>query len=62
MVYAPNAPYSFVGGSDWYGAVIGSVMTSMGGTTIHYDRQLQNSAYMLGNYTLGSFTWKKYQY
>jgi Tfp pilus assembly protein PilX len=62
LIYAPNAPYSFAGGSDWYGAVIGSLMTSMGGTTIHYDRQLQNSAYMLGNFTLGSFSWKKYQY
>jgi Tfp pilus assembly protein PilX len=62
LIYAPNAPYGFTGGGDWYGAVIGSVLTDMGGAHIHYDRQLQKSAYMLGNYTLSSFTWKKYQY
>jgi Tfp pilus assembly protein PilX len=62
LIYAPNAPYSLTGGSDWYGAIIGGVLTDMGGTHIHYDRQLQNSAYLLGNFTLGSFTWKKYQY
>jgi Tfp pilus assembly protein PilX len=62
LIYAPDAPYSFTGGGDWYGAIIGAQLTDMGGAHIHYDRQLQNSAYMLGNFTLGSFTWKKYQY
>ena len=60
VVYAPNASYSFTGNSDWYGSVIGAQMTDMGGTSIHYDRHLQKTDYMAGNYSLSAFTWKKY--
>jgi Tfp pilus assembly protein PilX len=60
LLYAPNASYSFGGGGDWYGAVIGQTLTDMGGAAIHYDRRLQNSSFILGNYFLSSFTWKKY--
>lgn len=60
LLYAPNATYSFAGGSNWYGAVIGAAMTDMGGTAIHYDRQLQNQAFTVGPWTLNSFSWKKY--
>jgi hypothetical protein len=60
LVYAPNASYSFAGGSSWYGAVIGNVMTDMGGTAVHYDRELQNAALTVGPWTMDSFSWKKY--
>jgi len=56
---APNASFSFGGGS-WYGAVIGQTLTDMGGAAIHYDRELQKTAYTVGNFMLSSFTWKKY--
>jgi Tfp pilus assembly protein PilX len=60
LLYAPNAAFSFAGNTDWYGAVIGKDMTDMGGTAIHYDRQLQNSAFTVGPWMLDSFSWKKY--
>jgi Tfp pilus assembly protein PilX len=61
LLYAPNAAYSFnSAGGNWYGAVIGATLTDMGGAGIHYDRHLQNSDFILGNYMLSSFTWKKY--
>jgi Tfp pilus assembly protein PilX len=60
LVYAPNSSYSFGGGSNWYGAVVGSLLTDMGGTAIHYDRRLKSEGYVAGPYTLGSFSWKKF--
>lgn len=60
LVYAPNCTYSFAGNGDWYGAVIGAALTDLGGAGIHYDRRLQNNAFVVGNYFLSSFTWKKY--
>jgi hypothetical protein len=60
LLYAPNASYSFGGNSDWYGAVIGGALTDMGGASIHYDRRLAANAFVVGPYTLGSFSWKKY--
>jgi hypothetical protein len=60
LIYAPNATFSFGGNADWYGAVIGADMTDMGGTAIHYDRRLQNSALTVGPWMLDSFSWKKY--
>jgi Tfp pilus assembly protein PilX len=60
LLYAPNATFSFAGNSDWYGAVIGKDMTDMGGTAVHYDRRLKNSAYSVGPWMLDSFSWKKF--
>ena len=60
LLYAPNASFSFAGGSDWYGAVIGKDMTDMGGAAVHYDRTLQNKSFTVGPWMLDSFTWKKY--
>jgi hypothetical protein len=60
LLYAPNASYSFGGNGDWYGAVIGASLTDMGGAAIHYDRRLASTAMMVGPYSLGSFSWKKY--
>jgi hypothetical protein len=60
LLYAPNAAFSFAGGANWYGAVIGKDMTDMGGAAVHYDRQLQNKSFTVGPWMLDSFTWKKY--
>ncbi len=60
LLYAPNATFSFAGNSDWYGAVIGKIMTDLGGTAVHYDRKLKDKAYTIGPYMLSSFTWNKY--
>ncbi|MCU1342243.1 MAG: hypothetical protein JWN92_1666 [Candidatus Acidoferrum typicum] len=60
LVYAPNATYAFTGGSDWYGAVVGNALKDMGGTAVHYDRNLRKSGYTIGNWMLDSFTWSKY--
>jgi hypothetical protein len=60
LLYAPNASFSFTGGSTWYGAVVGKTMTDMGGAAIYYDRRLNDSGFTIGNYTLDTFSWKKY--
>ena len=60
LLYAPLATFSFGGGADWYGAVIGASLTDMGGAAIHYDRRLGGTAYTISNYMLDSFTWQKY--
>src|SRR5262249_25977749 len=43
LVYAPNAGVTFSGGADLYGAVVAGMIKDMGGMSIHYDRNLQNS-------------------
>ena len=60
MVFAPNADVAIVGGSDFYGAVLGKTITDTGGTNYHYDRSLQDDFFIVGNYMLSAFTWKKY--
>jgi hypothetical protein len=61
LLYAPNASFSFnSAGGNWYGAVVVANMTDMGGATVNYDRHLKTSELMVGPYTLGSFSWKKY--
>lgn len=41
-VYAPNAPVNLTAGTDFFGSIIGSTVTSSGGTSIHYDTNLPN--------------------
>jgi hypothetical protein len=41
-VYAPHALVNFSGGSDFFGSIVGSTITSSGGTAIHYDSNLPN--------------------
>jgi len=57
LVYAPNAGVTLIGGSDFYGAVVGSTIYDQGGTKIHYDVNLESWAYTEGNPTMTSFTW-----
>src|SRR5262249_44059791 len=40
ILYAPNAPVSLHGGSDWYGAMVVGTLDDSGGVAIHYDRSL----------------------
>jgi Tfp pilus assembly protein PilX len=60
MVYCPNADVSIVGGSEFYGSIVGAGVTDQGGTHFHYDRRLQNDFLVAGNFMMSSFTWKKY--
>ena len=40
ILYAPNAPVSLHGGSDWFGALVVGTLDDSGGVAIHYDRSL----------------------
>jgi hypothetical protein len=60
LVYAPNASTAFTGGGNFYGAVVSGVITDMGGSHIHYDRNLDREALTAGNPTLSAFTWRSF--
>ena len=60
VIYAPNAAVSLSGGSDWYGSAIGNTVNVQGGTGVHYDRELNKTAYTVGNWMLDSFNWSKF--
>jgi hypothetical protein len=60
LVYAPNASVSFTGGADFYGAVVAGKITDMGGASIHYDQNLNNSATTAGNPVMEAFNWQSY--
>lgn len=60
MVYAPAASLSLSGGANFYGSLLGATVTVTGGTRIHYDRQLSQTYFTVGNYMLNAFSWKKY--
>jgi hypothetical protein len=57
LIYAPKATASFSGSGDFYGAVVAGKISDMGGASIHYDRNLDRTALMAGNPTMGAFTW-----
>lgn len=61
MVFAPNANVTLVGGSDFYGEILGATVTDTGGTHFHYDRSLKKKGYAPSNYMLSAFTWRKNQ-
>jgi Tfp pilus assembly protein PilX len=61
VIYAPNAPVTLSGNGTIYGSVIGSQLLANGNpVTIHYDRNLSNKLFTVGNWTLDTFTWSKY--
>lgn len=60
LVYAPNATAQFVGGSQFYGAVITKKGTDMGGMHIHYDRQLLRLMQTASSPMMSSFNWKSF--
>lgn len=64
-VYAPNAPLSLSGGSNWYGSLIGSTINDSGGVSVYYDRELGSSSTStpiatVGNFMMDSFSWSRY--
>jgi len=60
VVYAPNAPTTLSGASAWFGAVVGLTLTDSGGGAFHYDRALQNTLLIGGQFYPISFTWSKF--
>jgi len=61
VVYAPNSAVSIGGGGDFYGAIIGSTVDNSGGTSIHFDRSLQNQFLSgVGGYRCIGFSWSKF--
>jgi len=60
MIYAPNSAITLSGGSHFYGSILGAQVVDTGGTAFHYDRSLQDEYFIVGNYMMSSFTWKKY--
>jgi Bacterial Ig-like domain (group 3)/MBG domain (YGX type) len=47
-VYAPNAVVNLSRGSDFFGAIVGCIVTNTAGLRFHYDRNLPNI--LAGNY------------
>ena len=60
MIYAPNSTVTVAGGSNFYGSIVGSEVMDNGGTHFHYDRRLAGDYFVVGNYVMSAFTWKKY--
>ena len=60
MVFAPNADVELVGGSDFYGEILGATVSDSGGTHFHYDRSLKKKGFAPSNHMLSAFTWRKY--
>jgi hypothetical protein len=40
VLYAPNAPVTISGASDWYGALVVGTLNATGGVGLHFDRSL----------------------
>jgi PilX N-terminal len=59
MVFAPNADVQLVGGSDFYGEILGATVSDAGGTHFHYDRSLKKKGFAPSNPMMSAFTWKK---
>jgi Tfp pilus assembly protein PilX len=60
MLYAPNATVTTHGNSDIFGSLLAAQVTSAGTPRFVYDRHLQATFKVLGNYAMTSFSWKKY--
>lgn len=61
VIFAPNSPVTLSGNGTIYGSVIGAQLLANGNpVTIHYDRNLSNKLFTVGNWTLDTFTWSKY--
>jgi hypothetical protein len=59
MVFAPNADVQLVGGSDFYGEILGATVSDAGGTHFHYDRSLKKKGFAPSNPMMSAFTWRK---
>ena len=64
-IYAPNSPISIIGGSTFYGSLIGSTVSDTNGANIYYDTQLGGNPSAtqiatVGNFMLDSFSWARF--
>ncbi|HYT65969.1 MAG TPA: pilus assembly PilX N-terminal domain-containing protein [Vicinamibacterales bacterium] len=59
-IYAPNAAVTMHGTADIYGSILSRSFVDTGGATVHYDRRLATKYFVIGNYVMSSFSWKKY--
>jgi hypothetical protein len=59
-IYAPNADFNLYGTQALYGSVLGRTVTVHGNANIHYDRNLQNEYWIVGQPMIGTFSWKRY--
>jgi hypothetical protein len=48
-----------VGGSDFYGEILGATVSDTGGTHFHYDRSLKKKGFAPSNPMMSAFTWRK---
>jgi hypothetical protein len=55
VVNAPNAAITLHGGTDFYGAIVGSTINDQGGVTFHFDRNDKLAPPSDGRYNLISF-------
>jgi Tfp pilus assembly protein PilX len=60
MIYAPDSSITVAGGSHFFGSIVGAEVKDTGGTAFHYDRRLGTDFFVVGNYVMSSFTWRKY--
>ncbi|HVD93393.1 MAG TPA: hypothetical protein VNC21_13955, partial [Vicinamibacterales bacterium] len=60
MLYAPNASVTTHGNADIWGSILARQLTSSGTPRFIYDRHLQSQFFMMGNFVMSSFSWKKY--
>ncbi len=60
VMYAPNAPVELSGSAAFYGSMIGATIRNTGGAAIHYDRNLSQVFWAVGNSMLSAFSWNKY--
>jgi hypothetical protein len=61
MVYAPNAPATMSGSSDWYGSVISNTFTDNGDAPVHYDTALNKCMMTVGPFQPVNFSWSKFK-
>ncbi len=64
-LFAPSAPISITGGTNWYGSLVGSIVNDTNGANIYYDTQLggnPNATQIatVGNFMLDSFSWARF--
>jgi hypothetical protein len=59
-IYAPNAAFTLLGNSKFYGSIIAKTIDNGGTPKIYYDRRLSNGFWVAGSPLLGSFTWSRY--
>ena len=60
MLYAPNAETTLNGNGEFYGSLVTAKLRVPGNAGVHFDRDLSQSFFRVGNGMLGSFSWNRY--